>query len=151
MLPAEHVYAAWALGSSATWGLGNVLDKLGLKGCERPSLAFIICSLVFGAVGVAMASVAGNAAAVVEFARTEPRSVAILVSSALLTSLGTFMFFEALDCTHRTHLVSAIAYTAPVFTLVAVRLLDRSTPIKPAHVLAVLMTVCGVATAVYTA
>lgn len=75
---------------------------------------------------------------------------AILVAAALLTSLGTCMFFQALDCTHRTHLVSAIAYTAPVFTLVAVKLLDRSTPIKPAHILAVLMTVCGVAIAVYT-
>lgn len=146
-----HMYAVWALGSSALWGLGNVLDKLGLKGCEEPSVAFAICSLVFGAVGVAMLLGMGGRAGASEvrrFAASQPRSAAVLVASALITSLGTYMFFEALDCTHKTHLVSAIAYTAPVFTLLAVKAIDRQAPIRTVHVVAVLLTVGGVALAV---
>lgn len=146
---ASHLYALYALGSSALWGLSNVLDKLGLHGCDSPMVAFVVIGLVYGAIAL-VALAAGNIGAVGEFARRQPRSVGTLVVSAALSSVGTYVFLMALDCTHRTHLASAIAYTAPIFTLIAVKVLDRSTPVHPMHLLAIALTVGGVAAALYT-
>lgn len=143
------MYALWAAGASLLWGTSNVLDKLGLTGCDDPVIGFAIVGLVYGAVAAGAALYAGPAQ-IVSFARGSPRSFATLVVSAALAAAGMYMFIHALDCTHKTHLVSAIAYTAPVFTLMLVKLLDARAPVRLVHVLAVGMTVSGVAIALFT-
>lgn len=143
------MYALWAAGTSLLWGLSNVLDKLGLTGCDTPLMGFAVIGIVYGAVATCALAYVGPAS-IAAFARSSPRSFSTLVVSGVIASIGTYMFVHALDCTHKTHLVSAIAYTAPVFTLVMVKAMDKQAPVRPVHIMAVGLTVGGVALALFS-
>jgi uncharacterized membrane protein len=60
-------------------------------------------------------------------------------------SLGSIFFFMALQRCNEIHVVSAIAYTAPVVTLLLGKLFcSKATRIVWPHLVAMVMIVCGV-------
>ena len=134
--------------TSLLWGASNLLEKIAVDGVPL-SLTF----LAFGVVAMAMAGVMmlWDHRHIVSFVRalasSAPKRHAIIsaMAGAAASALGTLTFFMALKRCDEAHIVSAIAYTAPVFTLLLGRwFMAGATKIIWPHVVAMALIVVGV-------
>jgi uncharacterized membrane protein len=134
--------------TSLLWGASNLLDKVAVDGAPI-SLTFIsygIVSVVL-AVGMLVWDHRNIKPFLSKLADSPGHRQALLCAmlGGLSASVGSVLFFMALKTCDEAHVVSAIAYTAPVFTLLlGVFFASKTTKIMWPHVVAMLLIVSGV-------
>ena len=127
--------------AATLWGISNLFEKLAVDAMHQ-TVVFALYS------GVMVVFSAGMLIWNRHDIRSRPfdrKGAVMAVTGGLTASVGTVLFLRALGRCDEAHIVSAIAYTAPVFTFVLGVMLLHDKKIVWVHVLAMLMIVGGVA------
>ena len=133
-----------ALIAAGLWGGANVLDKMAVDAIGT-DLAFVIMAGVYAVVCLGTAAFRWTDVRS-GLAKLDAPTFALAAASGLAASFGTLAFFRAVQAGTEVHVVSAIAYTAPIFTLLFASLIARYRKrIVPRHIAGLLMVVAGVA------
>ena len=132
----------YAIMVSALWG-GSVLLESSIIAKFSPAYLYVIGGLVFGLTSLSVLIVNWKTLLPM-FARTTPTQYCISIVASLMSMvLANYLFLLALEKTSKPNVVSAIAYSAPIFTLIGSILLlqEKSSTLE---IVGVLVTLIGV-------
>ena len=134
--------------TSLLWGASNLLDKIAVDG-SPVSLTFAAYSAVSCVLSLAV--LLWDRHKIIPFMATlrssahHRKALVAAMLAGFTACLGALLFIMALQRCNEVHVVSAIAYTAPVFTLLLGKLfMSKATRIVWPHLVAMAMIVGGV-------